>query len=415
MKNRIRNLNSKSLVLLICNIVLIVAFFVLYAMAQRSAETLYSQQEATRWEEERNSYAQVSAFFSPQRKMQEIDITNIRSALQLKLSQDALNESKENARVWIDAYSGECMTEVRKDNNVLTVTVVGVGGEFFQFHPSQLLSGGYISEDDTNHDRVVIDEGLAWAMFGSNDVVGMQLWMGDNIYIVAGVIQIEDDELTKIAYGANNRIYMFYDELKKQQEDLVVTCYEAVIPNPLSNYGLNALKEACGLEEQTEQESESDASSVNFENLEVIENSNRYNTIPLLKQMKNIKLRSMQTNGIAYPYWENVARVVEEQQMILLVVRMLLLVLPCICLIRWLYSMWKNRSWTMKDIVIWIIDQVKEQLHREEVVDVEEDDVEEVTNVEEDDENVMFEEECVEEEIEEEVVLVTDENIFNVK
>lgn len=418
MKNIIRNLNKKQLLLLVFNIVFIVAYIVVNTVARNSVESLFSQQEARRWESEKNAYAQVSAFYSHQREMQEIDISNIRSEVQLKLSQDALNESKENARVWIDAYSGECITEVRKDNNILSATAVGVGGEFFQFHPSKLLSGGYISDEDTNHDRVVIDQGLAWAMFGSNDVVGMQLWMGNSIYTIAGVIQVEDDELTKAAYGDNNRIYMFYDELRKHQEELTIACYEAVIPNPISNYALNTLKEACGIELQAEQRNQKDASILNFESIEVIENSNRYDTMNLLNQMKHMKLRIMQTNGIAYPYWENVARVVEEQQVVLLVARMLILLLPCISLLYWFCSMWKKRSWTTKDIVIWIIDQIKGKLNREETTDKEDDCMDEVI-LEDDAKNIMnkaeYVDEQIEEIIEEEFILVTDENIFDIK
>ncbi len=361
MKNVTKNLNKKQLILLFLNIVLVLAFIVVNAFAHSSVKKLFSQQEAKRWEGKNNSYAQVSAFCSPERQMQETDILNIRSAIQQTLSRDALNETNGNARVWIDAYSGECKAEVRRDNKTLSVTAVGVGGEFFQFHPSLLLSGGYISEEDTNHDRVVIDQGLAWAMFGSNDVVGMQLWMGNSIYVVAGVIKVEEDDLTQVAYGNVNRIYVPYDQLKNQQENLMITCYEAVIPNPISNYAANTLKEACGIELQAEQENQDNENPLNFDNIEVIENSNRFDEITLLGKIEGLRLHTMRANSIVYPYWENVARVVEEQQIRLLIIKIILLIIPCLSLICWLYNLWIHKSWTIRDRMVWIIEKFREK------------------------------------------------------
>lgn len=366
MKNRIRNWNPKRVTLLLVNIIFVAAFVLVSIFARNRIKDLYSQQQAERWESEADSYAQVSAFISPEKGMQISDISNIRSSMMETLSGDSLNETKGNGRVWIDAYSGECKTEIRKDNNTLSVTAMGVGGDFFRFHPMQLLSGGYISDEDLNHDRIVIDQGLAWAMFGSNDVVGMQVWMGNSIYVVAGVVAVEEDFLVKTAYGNGNRIYMSYEELKKQQENLQITCYEAVLPNPITNYAYNALNSACGLTKEEGEELQQEENPLNFDDVEVIENSNRYETWTMLTNMKQLKFRSMRTNSVGYPYWENVARVIEEQQMVLLVIRIILLIVPCVSLVGLLYHWWTHRSWTIKDIVFWIVEKMHERRELEE-------------------------------------------------
>lgn len=366
MKNIVRNWNPKSVALLLVNVILVVAFILVSLFAPNGVEVLYSQQVAERWESEEDSYAQVSAFISPEKRMQISDISNIRSSLMETLSRDSLNETNGNGRVWIDAYSGEYKAEVRKDNNTLSVTAMGVGGDFFQFHPMQLLSGSYISEEDLNQDRVVIDQGLAWEMFGSNDVVGMQVWMGNSIYVVAGVVAVEEDSLHKMAYGNGNRIYMSYDQLKQQQENLHITCYEAVLPNPITNYAYNTLSSACGLTEEEEETLQQEESLLNFDKIEVVENSNRYETWTMLTNMKHLKLRSMRTNSVSYPYWENVARIIEEQQMVLLVIRIILLIVPFVSLIVLLYRLWTDKAWTMKDIVLWVIERIREKRELEE-------------------------------------------------
>ncbi len=363
MRNRICEWNWKKKLLILINIVFIVVYILVTIYAQKEVDHLYSQQEAQRWEVKKGSYEQVSAFISPEEAMQTEGVENIRNSLMQKLSQDALLETKNNARVWIDAYSGESEIEVRKDSNTISVTTLGVGGDFFQFHPLPLLSGSYISDQDLNNDRIVIDQGTAWVLFGSNDVVGMQVWIQNTVYVVAGVVASEEDDLSKIAYGKENRIYIPYESLKKHQENVYVTCYEAVLPNPISNYAYNALKEACGLQEEEEDVfEENENNTLNFSSIEVIENSSRYEEWNLLTGLNQLKFRSMRTNSIKYPYWENVARTVEEQQMILLVIRLLLLLVPLISLVVWISYLWIHKTWTVKGVFLWMIEMIKEEL-----------------------------------------------------
>lgn len=352
------NLNRKQVLLLLINALLLIAFIIVSVFSRNAVKGLYSQQCASRWENKDVSYAQVSAFISPERKMQKEELLSVRSSLMETLSKDSYNESAGNARVWIDAYSGECKADIRKDYNTLNVTAVGVGGDFFQFHPIPLLSGGYISDEDLNHDRIVVDENFAWAMFGSNDIIGMQVWMGNTIYVIAGVAAVDEDDLYKTAYGSTNRIYMSYDQLKSQQENLNITCYEAVLPNPISNYGYYALKKAFGMEEEEEQLGK-DENPLNFDNVEVMENTKRYETMPLIMSLKTLKFRSMRTNSIGYPYWENIARAAEEKQVVLLVIRVILLIFPCICLVLWIYGLWSHKTWTAKGIFLGIVDKVR--------------------------------------------------------
>lgn len=376
--------------ILAVDIVLLVIYAIVTFAAHNMAASLYSQQEAARWEnddivkvtdkksssedgkkgkkklaslvgQKKMPYAQVSAFISPGRGVDTDALNGVRSSLQSTLAKDSYGESQTGGRVWIDAYSCEKKIELRKDRNTLSVTAVGVGGEFFQFHPMTLLSGSYISDSDLNHDRIVVDENFAWAMFGSNDIVGMQVWYGDKIYFVSGVVRPPQDNISQMAYGNGNRVYMYYNELKGQDEALPVTCYEAVYPNPISNYALNALKTAFNLTDENDEQLNKKENPLSFDDVEVIENTKRYETMELITRLKQWRLRSMRASSVGYPFWENVARVQDETQMILLIVRGILLICPIISFIWLIYGLWELKTWTIKGLILEEIEKERER------------------------------------------------------
>ena len=376
--------------ILAVDIVLLVIYAIVTFAAHNMAASLYSQQEAARWEnddivkvtekqsssednkngkkklaglvgQKKMPYAQVSAFISPGRGVDTDALNGVRSSLQSTLAKDSYGESRTGGRVWIDAYSCEKKIELRKDRNTLSVTAVGVGGEFFQFHPMTLLSGSYISDSDLNHDRIVVDENFAWAMFGSNDIVGMQVWYGDKIYFVSGVVRPPQDNISQMAYGNGNRVYMYYNELKGQEEALPVTCYEAVYPNPISNYALNALKTAFDLADENDEQLNKKENPLSFDDVEVIENTKRYETMELITRLKQWRLRNMRASSVGYPFWENVARVQDETQMILLILRGILLVCPIISFIWLIYGLWEMKTWTIKGLILEEIEKERER------------------------------------------------------
>lgn len=342
------------------NGVLLVCVLFLSWIAASKVRGLSSQQMADRWAAEDIPYAQVSAFLAPQQYVQADRISEVRSSLMGTLSKDAYDVRKETPRLWIDGYSGECSVSVQRENKTQEVTAVGVGGDFFQFHPMQFLSGSGISEQDMNRDRIVVDRGFAWNMFGSNDIVGMQVKVNETYYTIVGVVAVEEERIPEIAYGDGCRIYMLYDELAKQAPELTITCYEAVLPNPISNYAVNAVKKAFGLSEE-EEDSVKKHNPVNREDLEILENTGRFHFLSLLSGIRNRKYLSMRANHIAYPFWENVARVAEERQRDLLLWRMILLIIPCLSLVWWLKSLWKRRTWTAKSLVTGLFENIRER------------------------------------------------------
>ena len=132
----------------------------------------------------------------------------------------------------------------------MTVTAIGVGGDYFLFHPLQLLSGGYVSDEDYMADRVVLDAQTAFNLFGSSDVAGMEVTINGKTFPIAGVVKSEDDFATAAALDAGAEassdptgvqsaskamIYMSYAALNAMAE-LPIDCYEIVLPDPVSGF-----------------------------------------------------------------------------------------------------------------------------------------------------------------------------------
>jgi hypothetical protein len=152
-------------------------------------------------------------------------------------------------------------------------------------------------------------------LFGSIDVAGMSVTIGDKPYLVAGVVAREKDSASEKAYTDEAGIFVPY-ELLIEQGAKGLSCYELVMPDPISGFALGVMEE-------------------NFPKGDgvVLENSTRYS----LKNISDIVLglgeRSIQSNGVAYPYWENAARFTEDQMALVLVLGVLFGLFPAVVVV----------------------------------------------------------------------------------
>lgn len=214
---------------------------------------LPGQQAGERWQDDGKAM-QISVFLRPEAGFSTADITSLHENIDTELTAKSIQAENQSARRWYDAYSTQIgQTEVtgnRKKPSDALVTVAG--GDFFQIHAPELVSGGYFSEQDIMHDRVVIDVQLAWNLFGSSDVAGMEITVQNQKCLVAGVIQPEADYASKTAYGKMPRIYISYDFYQENwnPEICPVSCYEAVLPNPVRNFAKELLTKQMNLDEE---------------------------------------------------------------------------------------------------------------------------------------------------------------------
>lgn len=299
---------------------LFLAFTLLFlaALIARGAlgEKLLSQQAAERWRGENEMrFAQVSCFLPPDGGFTESSVYSFRDSLDDTLLSASL-EPLETGSYWADAYSGQGTLTIAGDGTSAEAEVIGVGGDFFLFHPLRLRSGSYLSDEDINYDRLLLDEELAWKLFGAVDVAGMTVTIKGAPYQVAGVVAREDDYFSGKAYTAGAGAFMTYSTLAKLDETAAITCYELIMPDPISGFAVKTVSEYTAFAKAT-----------------VIENSDRYSLAASFAILGDFGLRSMVSDHIAYPYWENAARMLDDYRALLLVPLLLAALPPGIALL----------------------------------------------------------------------------------
>ncbi len=296
--------------------------------------SLTDQQMAGRWSDE-GGVAQVSCFLSADAGLTPEGIAALEHSLDAALTEVSVTPPNEKARLWVDSYSARGKVTVQGQQSKVEVNAIGVGGDFFLFHPLELLSGSYFSGSDLMQDHIILDQDSAWQLFGSYDVEGMQVMIGNVPHIVSGVIRREESKMNKMAGNGESTVYLSYDSLTRYGNSQNISAYEVVMPNPISAFALSAVRKNIGVDEAE---------------LEAGDNSKRFTLLSLLTVLKDFSYRSMNEKAIVYPYWENIARGWEDILAMVLVLRILFLLIPAVLLVILLVSMWRHRRWRFADL-----------------------------------------------------------------
>ena len=308
-------LRKNQIIRLILALCCLLVFFILLILNRQISGTLPAQYAAERWQNNISS-AQMSIFFKQEAEFSTDSIQNLHESIDERLTAQALTPENAQARLWYDAYSSQAgqmeISGSRKGTAQALVTVIG--GDFFLLHNSRLISGGYFHANDLMQDRVVIDTQLAWQLFGSSDVAGLELTIQNHRCQIAGVIQPEDDYASKTAYGEIPRIYLSYDFYQKNWEEISVACYEAVLPNPVRGFARSLL---------TEFLSEYEKNSIMLQNTGRYALSGRWNTLRNLRSL-------MVSETVLYPYWENAARIISFDSAVILLFQIIFMLYPVI-------------------------------------------------------------------------------------
>ena len=101
-------------------------------------------------------FAQIGCYLTEADALEEAAIYTFRSTLNTQMTEASI-VAPEDGSLYRDAYSAIGDISVSTDFGSATVKTIGVGGDFFLFHPLYLRSGSYISDDDFMQDRVVLE------------------------------------------------------------------------------------------------------------------------------------------------------------------------------------------------------------------------------------------------------------------
>lgn len=277
------------------NLVLIILAGVCFGLCIKMKNTLPYTKAAENWAGNSGErFAYISCFMPETARTDQQSVYSFKSTMEQKLIENSM-EAAEGRTLWTFAYCGNAAVSVSTDKGSATVEALGVGGDFFFFHPMLLRSGNYIAESDLMHDGVVIDKELAWKLFGAIEVNGMELEIAGKTFYVAGVVERDSDFASSEAYGSDIGLYMAYDVFNEITNE-GINCYELVFPNPVTNFAMNLVKD-------------------NFTGgtgTVYVDEGARYGISSLWSVVKDFGKRSMRTDGIIFPYWENAARLTED-------------------------------------------------------------------------------------------------------
>ena len=343
MKEFQRSLSPKQMVFSLLFFLSLFLYLILTLWIGGKTGALIDQQAAARWDGEGGS-AQVSCFLAEGVEMDEFKIRNFQQQLEqslLEVSSELRESQEEQKRLFIDAYSSLGRITLVSEKGSLEANAVGIGGDFFLFHPLQLVAGSYFSGDDLMKDSLVLDEDAAWQLFGSSNIAGKSVMIGGIPHYVSGVVKRQEDRFAEGAGLSETVIYLSNESLLAYGESGGISIYEVTAPNPVKGFLANCVREKLGVEER---------------DMVVVENSARYKMEALIPVILSFGTRSMQNSAVKLPYWENIGRGWEDMAALALVFRCLFLLVPAVILVVFLIIKWKNRTFTFKDIKNFVID-----------------------------------------------------------
>ena len=286
-------------------ILLLLLFFIAHAAIHTMSADLPGGDAAQRWqaEDSPHPFTKLSVYFD---SASGIDLNTVylrRMNIGRALEENAI-AVPEGASGYIDAFSGETSLSVSTERASILTQATSCGGEFFFFHPFEMLHGDYFSEDDLTSQTVILDEYAAWQLFGAVEVAGMDVTIGGQPFRVAGVCKKPTDPLGSTTWGDTPRIFVNYIGLRMTTGFDRASCYEIVMPNPIGDFAKGILRN---------QFSVSDKST----NAVIYEDSTRFSFETLAKASADFFMRAVRRDRILPPFWENNARVTETKAIVI--------------------------------------------------------------------------------------------------
>lgn len=340
----------KKIVLGISGGISFVVFLILLIAANRLGSSQLDQTVAGRWSSEGDA-SQVSCFFSVNARITEDTLIDFEHGVDQALTEASVISDSENpgARLWADAYSADGTLTLSSDKTSLTADAIGIGGDYFLFHPVKLLYGSYFSGNDLMQDYCVIDEDAAWQLFGSSNVAGMTVYINKIPHIVTGVVERPSGRLAEAAGLDSTLVYVSYQTLSEHGKSNGINHYEIVMPNPVTGFAQKYIRENLGTDEK---------------NTEVVENTSRYSFVSRLKLLLQFGTRSMNGKAIIYPYWENIARGYEDILAVMTLFEVLFLLYPSVLALVFFCIWWRHKGWTVKEKILLLKDKIERRIER---------------------------------------------------
>ena len=388
--------NKKRNIILITLASLFVINLVLGAVSRHIVSLMPEMAGAERWSTE-HRMAQVSLYFTEDQMVEADGIKRLEYNIEKKLNdagvtvetyldidpeelaskqkivetikiEDMGNEEEPVEKVptisdlYASCYSAQGIVSLTfEDRTAENVNAIGVGGDFFIIHPLTLVNGTYFSDDNLMRDGIVIDEDMAWQLFGSSNIVGEMVTIGGVPHYITGVIHKDRGRIRKAAGLNDSYVYLSYDSLARygdilsgktstqevsEEGDTMLTgginCYEAIMPNPVDGIAAKIVKESAGVDDRY---------------ISVIDNTDRFSFFSIIRVIRDFGTRSMWGKPIFYPYWENTARGWEDVLALIMFFRLICIGIIVISITVWIVHLYRHKKWTARGVLQYILDK----------------------------------------------------------
>lgn len=368
--DRIKTIFSKKTIIKLavaCGCLLVVFAIRLY-MSSRMSE-LHDQNAAARWTPGGGS-AQISCFFKQDANVTGDRIKELLYNLDNALTEASIEANEEGAVRINYCYSTIGTVSLSAGTRTVTLPAIGCGGDFFLFHPVQLVSGSFFSDDMLMQDAVILDENSAWQLFGGNNIAGQTVYIDSVPHFVAGVIRSETGHLAEAAGLNGSMVYLTFDSMSRYgtgfrtgtmsgegtgSESAAMQTLELLMPEPVKGFAKQLVTEKMG---------------VSAESMIVVDNSRRFSYPSLYAVATSFGTRSMQPSQTAYPYWENLARGWEDVLALCFVFQIVFLAAAVILLTEMIVNGYRHKKWTAAGLYessrIFVYDlQARRKAHKE--------------------------------------------------
>lgn len=315
---------------------------ILTAVGSSLAHSQSGNYSADRWDS-KGGHTQLSCFFTEDSGFNTDTVPFIKQILTDKL-QNAGVTAEKGQKLIPEAYSVNAgQMSIRCDiTGYSEAMITAVGGDFFLFRNFRLLDGAYFTENDIMQDGAVIDRTLAWELYGSEDIAGMNIYINGVKFYISGVIDLPESKQEKKTVGEMPRAYISYDGWKLVSGNMFgygdmggntgadlnkITCYECIVPNPVEDFAYNCLKDYFN-------------NSYKYSS-SLVDNTNRFTPSKLAKKYNKLSEYAIADKPIVYPYWENASRITEFRLSGIYFFRRLTYIIPFLTLLLLIVMAWR--------------------------------------------------------------------------
>ncbi|MCR4763224.1 MAG: ABC transporter permease [Lachnospiraceae bacterium] len=315
----------------------------LYGIRHGMQARLYDQRAVYTWSENGENASQISVFYPYDNQADYDRIRELEYNIRRKTEELAEKEEQKDAADFVTCMSAEGSVELLREDSRQSVKAhaIATHGDFFRFHPVKLLSGNLYSQDALMPDQILIDENLAWQLFGSFEIAGRGVMIGGVRHTIAGVFSVPKRGMIEKQAGIPDNLCFlslesFCQYLDPKAKKLTgIGTWEIVMPNPVKNFAVNLIREQVKADRET---------------IWVVENSARFEPPALRKNMRDLFARGMQSKPVIYPWWENIAIGYANVFSLLYGIQVAFTVFGTAVGAVLIVNAWRKRTWTFAGI-----------------------------------------------------------------